>query len=120
MFASDSSGRIRHRYVQMRRDAVKPEMHDRVIMRDGICFVKLINPEHVCGDGTRTHASTDLRKLTVDHVWHIPGGIRGKRAPSDERHLTAMCWQANFDGPSRAVRQAQREYLTSLYGETEY
>jgi len=71
---------------------------------------------HVCRDQWGgLHAANDLSKLTLDHVHDIPGGIRGKRAPSDEQHLVAMCGKGNIDGPSRYVRQAQREYLRGLY-----
>lgn len=84
---------------------VSPELWESVVRRDGGCFIKNHTEiEHVCSG-----------PMTVDHVWHMVGGVRGKRAPSDEQHLTAMCWQANFDGPSREVRQAQREYLKGLY-----
>ena len=44
--------------------------------------------------------------------------MMGKRAPSDELHLVAMCAKVNIDGPSRVIRQAEREYLQCLVGES--
>lgn len=104
----------------MRKDAVTPELHDHIVRRDGMCFMFFVNRGHVCRDRWgEPHSPFALGRLTVDHVHDVAGGIRGKRAPSDKRHLTAMCWQANVDGPSRMVRQQQRDYLTKLYeGET--
>lgn len=92
-------------------------MHDAVVKRDRFCFMRRIEPDHVCRDRWgRPHLPSDQTKLTVDHVHHVEGGVRGKRAPSDLRHLVAMCAKANIDGPSRTVRQAEREYLSGLYG----
>jgi hypothetical protein len=38
----------------------------------------------------------------------------GKRAPSDERHLVAMCHSANVGVPSKEVRAAERAYLAEV------
>ena len=102
----------------MRKDAVTPELRWAVIRRDGICFVYLLDRQHKCQDayGNR-HSPRDLHLLTVDHV-HDEGGKMGKRAPSDEQHLVAMCARANVAGPSRLVRQAERLYLDRLYNRT--
>ena len=85
-----------------KRSRVSPELHAYVLERDGMCFMKRIDPEHVCGG-----------YMTVDHV-NDGGGKMGKRAPSDAKHLVALCLEANVRGPSREVRQAEREYLASL------
>jgi len=84
-----------------------------------MCFAAYAAPllgiTHKCADQWgEPHAATDLSKMTVDHV-HDGGGMVGKRATSDEQHLTAMCAAENIRGPSRAMRQAQREYLAALY-----
>ena len=99
-------------------DRVTPELHERVLKRDGCCFLHLLfGAAHQCRDKWGVpHSAYDLHKLTVDHVHSHAGGTRGKRAPSDERHLTAMCAYSNIAGPSRSVREAQRDYLRSLYG----
>jgi hypothetical protein len=99
------------------RDRVTPALHEHVLRRDGACFVAvLLGPEHQCRDQWgQPHSPYDQARLTVDHVWDVPGGVRGRRAPSDERHLVAMCAAANISGPSRAVREAERLYLLGLY-----
>lgn len=54
----------------------------------------------------------------VDHVWLVPPGVKGKRAPSDLAHLVAMCSYHNVDHPpSSGVRTAERAYLLGLYPE---
>lgn len=79
-----------------------------------MCFLARLSTTHVCHDQWgRWHASTDLDKLTVDHV-HDDGGMMGKRAPSDPQHLVAMCAIGNVGGPSRGVRQAERAYLLTV------
>lgn len=99
--------------------SVTPELHERVLRRDGRCIGAMVYPgEHVCRDqwGTQ-HMSDDLARMTVDHVHLVPGGIRGKRAPDDEAHLVTMCAYLNIYGPSRGLRDAERAYLRSLYPE---
>ena len=99
---------------------VSRELHDKVLLRDGRCFMSrpdvVGSPVHQCADqwGTQ-HPSTELNKLSVDHV-HMGLAMMGKRAPDDERHLVAMCHNSNIAGPSRAVREAERAYLAGLYG----
>lgn len=98
--------------------SVSQELHDRVLDRDGDCFLYKLDASHVCRDQWGyPHPSHDQSKLTLDHVHLHAGGTRGKRAPDDEQHLVTMCAAANIGGPSRVVRQAQREYLQALYGE---
>lgn len=95
---------------------VSAELHERVLRRDKYCFMVRVDPEHRCRDGWGTpHPCNDLSRMTVDHVHLHAGGTRGKRAPDDEQHLVAMCAEANIRGPSRIVREAEREYLRSLY-----
>lgn len=55
--------------------------------------------------------------MTVEHFWHRPQGVKGKRAPSDKLHLVASCWRHNVDHPpSHQVRMKMREYIASYYG----
>jgi len=66
-----------------------------------ICLVPVLEP-----DNPRPCAG----KQTVDHVKDAPR--LGKKAPDDEQHLVAMCEAHNvWYPPSRALRQAEREYL---------
>jgi len=99
-----------------RKDRVTPELRELVLKRDGMCFLAMLSITHQCRDqwGKR-HAPDDLNKLTLDHVHDIAGGVRGKRAPSDERHLVAMCGEGNVHGPSRLCRQLERKYLRGKY-----
>src|SRR5437660_1296674 len=102
-----------------RVSSVTPELHAAVLRRDGSCFLARLSPLHVCHDQWGgTHDSGDLDKLTVDHV-HMDGAHMGKRAPSDLQHLVAMCHEMNIQGPSKAVREAERAYLNDLYGARE-
>lgn len=98
---------------------VSPELHDKILRRDGQCFVyRILGDKHVCRDSWgNAHKPNELGKLTLDHVHLVAGGIRGKRAPDDEQHLVAMCGKINCDGPSKEIRRAEREYLQELYKE---
>lgn len=86
------------------RDPVPPELHAAVWARDGECIGRRILVGHECWG----HRS-------VDHVWWIAGGKWSKRAPSRLEHLVAMCNGLNVSGPSRDVRQAERDRLRELY-----
>ncbi len=100
----------------MRNDAVTPELHAAVLVRDRECCLAKIEPGHLCRDQWGTpHASTDLAKLTLEHV-HDGYGQMGKRAPSDRRHLLALCASANIGVPSKSQRQAFRAYLEAIEG----
>jgi hypothetical protein len=93
---------------------VSPELHRKVLTRDQQCFLKLHDATHQCRDKWGyPHPSYDLSKLTVDHV--NDQATMGKRAPDDEQHLISMCYYSNVQGPSRIIRQAEREYLNQLY-----
>ncbi len=92
------------------RDRVTPELREAILRRDGRCFMTRLSPFHVCFDAFgRKHASDDLNKLTLEHVKDEPR--MGRRAPSDERHIVALCYRANVGVPSKATRQAMRAYL---------
>jgi hypothetical protein len=98
----------------VKRIGVTPELRELVLRRDGQCFVARIDAWHICRDqyGVR-HSVSDLSKLTLDHVNDT--ATMGSRAPDDAQHLVAMCAETNIAGPSRAIREAERTYLRSLY-----
>ena len=99
-------------------DPVTTDVRAAVMVRDRRCFVTRLDPDHVCRDQWgNPHESDRLAALTLDHVHDHAGGSKGKRAPSDVRHLVLMCYGANVGVPSRAVREAERAYLRDLYPE---
>ncbi len=95
-----------------------------IINRDGVCFMHTVDPQHhVCKDQWgELHSPYDKNKLTVDHFHLHAGGTRGKRAPHTLRTGVAMCaWQnvpsGGNTGVPRWVRDKEREYSRSLYGD---
>jgi 5-methylcytosine-specific restriction endonuclease McrA len=102
------------RWHRPEADKVTPELRAAVIARDGVCFLSRLNRLHVCRDKWGNEQRPD-ENLTVDHVKDEAG--MGKRAPSDLRHLVAMCYGANVGVPSREVRILERAYLARLYEE---
>lgn len=101
------------------RDKVTPELREAVLRRDGRCFMTRMVPWHVCFDAFgHKHAPDDLDRLTLEHVKDEPR--MGKRAPSDEQHLVALCHRANVGVPSKVTRQAMRRYLAGkpIYEQT--
>lgn len=59
-----------------------------------------------------------LDHLHLDHVPDANGSAMGKRAPSDLRHLVAICPAHHLFGwaTSKRGRDFEREYLQRLYG----
>lgn len=58
--------------------------------------------------------------LTLDHVHHMAGGIKGVRAPSDPRHLVSLCRGHHLDSRAghiwaTANRPLLRRYLEIVY-----
>lgn len=99
----------------MRDDAVTPLLRHQVFARDKVCILRKMDPRHQCKDAWGfPHAAGDVSRLTLDHV-HLDGGHMGQRAPSDLRHLVAMCAYSNIQGPSREEREFERQYLRRLY-----
>lgn len=92
---------------------VSPELRAAVFARDGRCVLAVLDAQHVCRDRWGTpHRSDATRLLTVEHV---KTELRlGLRAPSDLRHLVAMCWAGNVGVPSKDQRQAIRVYLAAV------
>lgn len=94
-------------------DKVTEDVRHRVLARDVQCFIFRIDPGHVCADRWgRLHHPFETWRLSLDHV--KDGPMLGKRAPSDEWHLVAMCYRGNIAVPSKEVRAAERTYLQSL------
>jgi hypothetical protein len=95
------------------KDRVTPELRELVLRRDGRCFIHRLDPAHQCYDAFGyPHSPYATNYLTLDHVKDAPR--MGKRAPSDERHLVAMCHSANVGVPSKEVRAAERAYLAEV------
>lgn len=102
---------LRHR----RPESVPTIERAAVYVRDRVCFLYRLNPEHVCRDQWgNPHAPDDLGRMTVDHVSEFAGGMKGKRSVSDRGHMVQLCWAGNVAVPSKVVRQAQRAYLAEV------
>jgi hypothetical protein len=92
---------------------VTPELHAAILGRDGACVLWKLDPTHVCHDAWgQEHDATAVWMLSLEHVKDEPR--MGVRAPSDPQHLVAMCYGSNLDVPSKAQRQAIREYLRAV------
>lgn len=96
------------------KDPVTPEMRRRVFARDQRCVATLREMEfpHLCatqwGD---THSSTDLEKMTLEHV-HEDYGKTGVRAKSDMDHLVTLCgFAALVSGWNLANKDKLRKYI---------
>ncbi len=87
----------------MRRDPVTHAVALAVLARDAGCVaVALGEPPADCGG-----------RLTLDHVKSQP--MMGKRAPSDEQHLVALCERHHlWTGWATSHRPALREYLAGV------
>jgi hypothetical protein len=88
-------------------------LRDAVLQRDGCCVLLRLDPSHFC----RTvwgeyHDPRDLDKLTIEHVKTEP--MMGRKAPDDMEHLVSMCGYANVAVPSKATRDAIRDYLRGV------
>ncbi len=97
-----------------RKDPVTADVRRAVLLRDRMCILARLHPDHVCRDVWGfEHPSDDLGRLTLDHV-HDGYGLMGRRAPSDAGHLVALCGLANVSVPSHEDRVSFREYLASV------
>lgn len=97
----------------MRRDAVRPDVHAAVIVRDKACVLSFLERGHECRDifGDR-HRPDAIERLTLEHV---KDELRmGVRAPSDVKHLVLLCGYTNNQPPSKVQRAAMREYLAGV------
>lgn len=68
-----------------------------------MCVASLLAPSDPC-----------FGPMTIEHFWHRPGGVKGKRAPSNEQHLVVCCLHHNMHA-SKAMRMAYRRYIARLY-----
>jgi hypothetical protein len=90
----------------MRRDAVRADVREFVLERDGGCVATRIASE-------RQWAIDSCEgRLTLDHVKDQP--MMGRRAPSDPKHLVTICWHHHLDGWATAHRPELREYLKGV------
>lgn len=94
-------------------DPVTTELREQILDRDGWCVLAKLDPDHQCRDTWgMPHHPADRAKLTLEHV---KDQLRmGLRAPSDARHLLALCGGANTGVPSKADREAFRAYLVRV------
>jgi hypothetical protein len=97
----------------MTRDRVTPALRDAVFARDKRCILSRLSDTHVCRDRWgQPHMPTATHLLTLEHV---KTDLRiGLRAPSDMRHLVAMCAYSNVGVPSKDERVAIRAYLEEV------
>lgn len=102
------------RWFRPEADKVSPSLHAYILNRDRICFAARIDPTHLCRDefGNR-HAPDDRKYLRLDHV-KDSAQMGGPRAPSDRRHLLALCGDANNNGWASAHRNQERIYLAEV------
>jgi hypothetical protein len=91
-------------------DPVTASVRWAVMRRDRQCILATLEPGHVCRDRWgNIHRPDNTLRLTVEHV---KDELRmGVRAPSDLRHLVAMCYAGNVEVPSKSNRAAIRAYL---------
>lgn len=88
----------------MVRDRVDPLLAIEIFQRDQMCIAAAWSRSHRCSG-----------RLTLDHFWHRPGGVKGKRAPSDKYHLVTMCDGENNRPPSHDLRMFERRYIAHHY-----
>jgi hypothetical protein len=101
------------RRVRLTPDPVTPEVRAAVLRRDKACVLFQLHRGHLCKDAWgNPHAPYDVSKLTLEHV--KDDLAMGKRAPSDPRHLVALCAHANIGVPSKAQRAMLRQYLREM------
>lgn len=97
----------------MRRDPVTPALRRQILDRDGECLAHKLDQDHVCRDMWGTpHSPYETWRLSLEHV---KDQLRaGLRAPSDPRHLVALCYGLNGSVPSKAQRAGFRAYLVTV------
>lgn len=93
-------------------DKVTPEEREFVLRRDGECVLFKRDPSHRCSFMGTEHRPGDIKRLTMEHVKDAP--MMGKRAPSDRKHMVALCLDANVRVPSRVEREWMRAYLAEM------
>ncbi len=95
------------------KDPVTSELRDFILARDRVCFLSRVDLSHICRDRWgMPHRSDDTDRLSLEHVKDEPR--MGVRAPSDAKHLLALCHGANGSVPSKEMRAAMRSYLARV------
>ena len=128
-----------------RKDPVTPDVYESVIARDKfqrwlrLLFLYSIDPREdmkgsmdmwrearksfcVAQTVDPLGSGPCSGRITLDHVHLHAGGTKGKRAPSDERHLVSLCEGHHLVSRAghiwaTANRPMLREYLLTIYGE---
>lgn len=90
------------------------ELRSYIFERDQICVAWRADPAHECRDRWGyPHAPTETYLLTLAHVPAANENALGKKAPDDERHAVAECYNANA-GVTRELRAYERAYLARV------
>jgi hypothetical protein len=82
--------------------------------RDKGCVAAKLDRGHQCATRFRQpHSSTDLSKMTIDHVKeHARMGVRAES--DDPRRMVTLCGFANNEGWASAHRKEERAYLRGV------
>lgn len=103
-----------------RSDPVTSELHAAVLTRDRECVQAKLDPRHACLDiWGNPHASTNLERLSLDHVQEGYGRM-GKRAPSTMGTLVSLCGRSHLGGWATSHRPELRAYLASVASAPEH
>lgn len=87
------------------------DLRARVILRDEICVISLVDRTHECRDVYgQAHLAADLSRLTLGHVRRAPGGSRFD-LPTD---CIAQCGQSNDRHAESANAGGVRIYLAGV------
>ena len=101
------------------RDPVTPELRLYVFARDGGCVAVSVGEQDpaTCGGPLQADHVKDQPKVGDPIVKRGPERRHRYRAPSDARHLVAVCRQHHIDGGwATAHRPLLRDYLASKEG----
>lgn len=119
----------------MRAEPVTPELREEVLRLDGYrCVARLIAVQlglNIDPCRNKWHATIittgryPASALEIDHVsdvlgfkkgMSVAGPMKGKRAPSDLKHLVSLCHHHHQDGWATSHRQELRAYLANRAG----
>lgn len=108
-------------------DKVTPELALHVLQRDKGCMAPVLDPKCIAIYGPCRGAygpepinRTDLRQMTLQHVWLSQAeSAKGMRPPSDRFHLLVLCPGHHLGGwaTAHASLEFQRDYLKRLAAE---
>lgn len=95
------------------------ELRRTVQERDRVCVALQTGFDHQCKDQWgKPHGAGEYRRLSLEHVKDEL--MMGKRAPNDREHCVAVCYAINLRPPTKAMREAFREYLARVEGAIPY